>query len=112
GVLRPDMPGAAKAKIKYARLGSAIPLAVLLGSALATKRRAKSRMPHEGARSEPAPGTDSDQHIALAHGGLFRVGELVAYIEQSGRPYIIAGEVDCAFADHPKPRSLDYWIRE
>ena len=41
GVLHPDMPGAAKTKIKYALLGSAIPLAFLFGRALVTKRRAK-----------------------------------------------------------------------
>ncbi len=42
GVLRPDMPSASKAKIKYALLGSALPLAVLLGNLLRTKRRNKS----------------------------------------------------------------------
>jgi hypothetical protein len=43
GVLHHDMPGAAKTKIKYALLGSAIPLAVLFGRSLVTKRRAKIR---------------------------------------------------------------------
>src|SRR5215831_9506631 len=41
GVLQPDMPGAGKTKIKYALLGSAIPLAVLVSGAFVSKRRAK-----------------------------------------------------------------------
>ena len=32
-------------------------------------------------------------------------------MERSDRDYIIVGEVDCALADHPKPSSLDYWLR-
>jgi len=115
GVLNPEMPGAAKTKIKYALFGSAIPLAVLLGSALVTNRRSKKRVKPEGVSSRPGALADLDQHIELLHGGpgaRFRVRDLIDYMEQSGREYIIAGEVDCALADHPKPSSLDYWLRE
>ena len=115
GVLQPEMPVAAKTKIKYALFGSAIPLAVLLGSALVTNRRAKTRAKPEGVGGRPGARADLEQHIELPHGGpgaRFRVRELIDYIEQSGRPYIIVGEVDCALADHPKPSSLDYWLRE
>jgi hypothetical protein len=115
GVLQPEMPVAAKTKIKYALFGSAIPLAVLLGSALVTNRRAKTRAKPEGVGDKPGARSDLEQHIELPHGGpgaRFRVRELIDYMEQSGRDYIIAGEVDCALADHPKPSSLDYYLRE
>jgi hypothetical protein len=115
GVLRPDMPGAAKAKIKYALLGSALPLAVLLGSTLARKRRASTRVTSQGVTGASGPSADLDQHIELPRGRpvvRFRVRELIDHIEQSGRAYIVVGDFDCALADHPKPSSLDYWLRE
>jgi hypothetical protein len=37
GVLPPDMPKPSKGRLKYALLGSAIPLAVLVGKALLSK---------------------------------------------------------------------------
>src|ERR1700736_2385126 len=79
GVLQPEMPVAAKTKIKYALFGSAIPLAVLLGSALVTNRRAKSRVKSDGASSRSGVRGDVDQHIDVPHGGpgaRFRVREL------------------------------------
>ncbi len=109
GVLQPDMPGPAKGKLKYALLGSAIPLAVLVGSALAAKRRPKP--PALAQRPAAATSADLEQYIELANGG-FLVRELIDYMERSGRSYIVTGEVDCALADHPKPSSLDYWLRE
>jgi hypothetical protein len=39
------------------------------------------------------------------------VRELIEHMGRSGRNYIIVGDVDCALADHPKPSSLDYWLR-
>ncbi len=115
GVLPPDMPGPAKTKMKYALIGSAIPFAVLLGSALVRKRRAGTPMRPERASSPPVPDADLDRRIELRQGGPgagFSVRELIDYMEQSGRDYIIGGEVDCALADHPRPASLDYWLRE
>ena len=115
GVLQPEMPLAARTKIKYALFGSAIPLAVLLGSALATNRRARTRAKPESVNSGPTARAGLDQCIELPHAGpgaQFRVRDLVDHVEQSGRSYIIAGEVDCALADHPRPSSLDYWLRE
>jgi hypothetical protein len=117
GVLTPDMPGAGKTKLKYALLGSAIPLAVVLGGAMLTKRRTK----RADEDSEAAPGASAEvtggdgQEIGLPHGGPgahFHLGDLLAYIDRSGRNYIIVGQVDCALADHPTPSSLDYWLRE
>lgn len=108
-VIRPDMPGPAKAKVKYALIGSAIPFAVLAGRALFGKRR-------RAEQTEAAPdGAPPDRRISLHHhepGASFPVRDLVDYIERSGRDYIIEGEVDCALADHPRPHSLDYWLRE
>jgi hypothetical protein len=115
GVLPPDMPGAAKTKMKYALIGSAIPFAVLLGSAMARNRRARTPIKPEAAAGPPVANAELDRRIELPHGGPgagFRVGELIEYIKASGRDYIIGGEVDCALADHPNPGSLDYWLRE
>jgi hypothetical protein len=53
--------------------------------------------------------------IQLPHGKPgegFYVQELVDQIRRSGRDRIIQGQVNCSFADHKKPSSLDYWIRE
>jgi hypothetical protein len=104
----PDVPGTGKAKVKYALIGSAIPFAIFLSGALIKKRR------------DPTPAIleadpSLDRRIRLPHcepGTGFSVRELVDYVEQSGRGYIIGGEVDCALVDHPKPASLDYWLRE
>ena len=37
---------------------------------------------------------------------------LVAYIHSSGRDYIIQGQQGAARANHSKPPSLDYWLRQ
>jgi len=110
GVLRPDMPGPAKTKVKYALIGSAISFAVVAGRAMFTKHRAK---PDDAGETATAKAS-SDRQITLHHqpGAGFPVRDLIDYIERSGRDYIIEGEVVCALADHPRPRSLDYWVRE
>lgn len=114
GVLPPNMPGSAKTKVKYALIGSAIPFAVLLGQRLFARRIGN-------AHSERAPGATEledaslNQRIRLpreAPAAGFAVRDLVEHIEGSGRDFIIEGEVDCALADHPRPHSLDYWLRE
>jgi len=38
--------------------------------------------------------------------------DLVAYILQSGRNYIIKGGANCRRDDHQKPNSLDCWLRD
>ena len=38
--------------------------------------------------------------------------ELKNHIRRSGRTYIIQGQVICLFSNHPKPSSLDVWIRQ
>ena len=50
--------------------------------------------------------------IKLSYGGSFNEQELVKHIRQSGRNYIIQGQTACTLANHPKPASLDYWLRQ
>ena len=55
-----------------------------------------------------------DQFIELPHGGPgagFRLSELVAHIQHSGRDYIIQGQQNYTLAEHTKPHSLDVWLR-
>ena len=55
------------------------------------------------------------ESIPLSYGGpgaQFPVADLVAHIRRSGRDYIIQGQKDCSLADHPKPHSLDVWLRQ
>jgi hypothetical protein len=113
GVLHPNMPGPGKTKMKYALLGSAIPVAVWFGRAVVAKQREKAAQKTDSPTIVPQEHANLQGHIELPHGGVrFPVRDLIANIQQSGRDYIIAGAVDCALADHPKPSSLDYWLRE
>ena len=50
--------------------------------------------------------------IETDYGAIFEETDLVAYIKKSGRNYIIQGQTACSKRDHPKPSSLDYWLRE
>lgn len=54
--------------------------------------------------------------IDLPHGGGGRFSEhdLADYIRASRPPrdYIIQGQTNVARAKHPKPKSLDYWLRQ
>ena len=52
--------------------------------------------------------------IRLPHGGKnsrFYVDDLVSFIKESLRGYIIQGQQNCSLEHHTKPRSLDYWLR-
>ena len=52
--------------------------------------------------------------VKLTHGGdgaEFDVSDLVNHIAGSGRAYIIQGQNICTLDDHPKPNSLDVWLR-
>jgi hypothetical protein len=42
----------------------------------------------------------------------FDSDDLKAYIRTTGRNYIIQGQKACSRRDHPKPRSLDCWLRD
>jgi hypothetical protein len=50
--------------------------------------------------------------IRLPYGGQFGERELVTYIRASRRDYIIQGQQTMAKANHTKPHSLDYWLRQ
>jgi hypothetical protein len=50
--------------------------------------------------------------IRLPYGGQFDERELVTHIRASGRDYIIQGQQAVAKANHTKPHSLDYWLRQ
>lgn len=45
-------------------------------------------------------------------GDSFDVEELIRFLENSGRNYIIVGGANVPFSKHSKPNSLDYWIRK
>lgn len=48
-----------------------------------------------------------------AHAGAsFDAQDLKDHIRRSGRTYIIQGQDHRALSDHPKPSSLDVWIRK
>lgn len=50
--------------------------------------------------------------INLPNGTPFNENALIAYIRASGRDYIIQGQQASSFANHTKPHSLDYWLRQ
>lgn len=50
--------------------------------------------------------------IDLTYGGQFDERTLVEHIRAAGQDYIVQGQQTCAFADHTKPQSLDYWLRQ
>ncbi|MGB2974919.1 MAG: hypothetical protein WBD18_02645 [Phycisphaerae bacterium] len=50
--------------------------------------------------------------IRLNYGGQFDEQTLIEYIRSTGRDYIVQGQQACALAEHTKPNSLDYWLRQ
>jgi len=44
-------------------------------------------------------------------GACFPIEALIRHVRLSGRDYIIQGQTHCALAEHPKPQSLDAWLR-
>ena len=49
--------------------------------------------------------------IQVPHGEPFAVVDLINYMRNSGRNYIIQGQQICSFEKHTKRNSLDYWLR-
>ena len=45
-------------------------------------------------------------------GASFDARALEEHIRRRGKTYIVQGQVICTLSDHPKPSSLDVWIRE
>jgi hypothetical protein len=53
--------------------------------------------------------------VELPHGGpsaRLYVDDLIKHLRESGRDYIIQGQTNCSLANHPKPNSLDAWLRK
>ena len=51
--------------------------------------------------------------VNLPHGyNYFDSEDLKKYIRSTGRKFIIQGQIKCKRADHPKPSSLDCWLRD
>lgn len=51
--------------------------------------------------------------INLPYGdSIFESSDLKEYIRQTGRDYIIQGQTQCSREEHPKPHSLDCWLRD
>jgi hypothetical protein len=42
----------------------------------------------------------------------FNSNDLTEFLQKNGRNYIIQGQVKCKRMDHPKPNSLDCWLRD
>ncbi len=42
----------------------------------------------------------------------FDSDDLKKHIEGTGKHYIIQGQTNCGKAEHPKPNSLDWWLRD
>ena len=49
--------------------------------------------------------------INARSGASFDASDLLDHIRRSGRTYIVQGQVKGLLSDHPKPSSLDVWIR-
>lgn len=50
-------------------------------------------------------------HIQLWTGENIPVADLIATLSGEGRTYIVQGQTIARLPDHPKPHSLDYWLR-
>lgn len=55
GVLPPGMPGPRKSKLKLAVMASALPLGIVIGSALSSRRRRKDNAEGAGPSAKPDP---------------------------------------------------------
>lgn len=64
-------------------------------------------------RSQPEPKKANGSMIMLPYGNnSFNPDDLKEYIRRTGTNFIIQGQVACRRADHPKPSSLDCWLRD
>jgi hypothetical protein len=44
-------------------------------------------------------------------GKSFNLAMLLRLLVDEGRPYIIQGQNNCTLDNHPRSKSLDYWVR-
>ena len=47
-----------------------------------------------------------------APGEGFTINYLVTFLEVAHKDYIIQGQRSCCLSEHPKPHSLDFWLRK
>ncbi len=47
-----------------------------------------------------------------APGESFSIDYLITHLQETGRDYIIQGQCNCCLEEHPKPNSLDAWLRK
>lgn len=55
-----------------------------------------------------------DRFIELPYGAPgegFSIDYLVTYLQAANKDYIIQGQRNCCLRGHPKPHSLDVWLR-
>ncbi len=82
--------------------------------------RSQASKPPERPSSRGFSGSQREQigmkrSIVLPFGGAaaaFAVDSLVEHLNDSKRDYIIQGQTNCGLSVHPKPHSLDYWLRQ
>jgi hypothetical protein len=85
--------------------------------ALSTRpNRSDASMTSTAQGSHGRGGECGEGWIGLPYGGpgvMFHVSALVQHLRESGHPYIIQGQAQCAgaFSAHRKPQSLDFWLR-
>lgn len=84
----------------------------MIGYDLPLSTREKSTSHKIGIAESIKQVEDERNMINLNYGGRFNVDELVNYIRQSERDFIIQGQIACSLNDHNKPKSLDYWLRK
>lgn len=56
-----------------------------------------------------------EHYIELPYGAPgegFSVSYLITYLQASNQEFIIQGQRTCCLAEHPKPHSLDVWLRK
>src|SRR5579871_2199752 len=78
--------------------------------AIPTSSRSPERTVDVSRRGEPQLNT----WVRLPFGGAgasFDAIELVRYLKEGGRSFIVQGAANCRLAAHKKRQSLDYWLR-
>jgi len=56
-----------------------------------------------------------ERYIELPYGApgeSFSIDYLITYLQETRKDYIIQGQRNCCLKEHPKPNSLDAWLRK
>ena len=90
---------------------------MMYGKGLKAPKRPRPQVPPKAppcGQAETRSFNDSGTRISLPFGGTnryFDANDLVRYLIESGRNHIIQGQTNCRLSAHPKPSSLDVWLR-